>query len=794
MGLSFEGRPSSGARPGPAPFRLRRLRRFAPVFVLSALFAAPAARAGSGTLGADGNLDLTANVRFPITASGLTELRKRFTDASRLLWDATEGQLRLRQVRLTCSPVGEDLADYWIFSGPLRSSSCLDCLRRVGGHVTQSFLEDGLVYAHELGHYALSLGDEYEEDATACGGKGPCISESPPEHSDVDQCLMQEIWGRDGSEFCVRANHDPLRGDNVSCKVNPPSPDGAPCPGNCAAWNTGTLRYESSLQSVVNAGESCWQTLARKFPFLRAPAGRPQAAPPPGFVPPAFLDQCRAADAVTLLLDTSTSMELGVSATRKEICGNKRDDDGDGKTDETDDCAESRIEFVKAAARSFVELGSVLPFRVNLVTFDSSVREHVAFSDVVPALPRLRDALDRLTPGGLTAIGWGLDYSRALMAGAALSGSKSIFLISDGDNSTGPDPASILPDLRRDGIRILAIGTGDAANSRALRDLSSATRGTMLDAADPKALVTAAAEQWARHANLGLVVPARPYAVDRAPREGEPPAPPRLTVPIPIEAGTERFVALLAGGLDAMAGFGVRATLRSPSGALYDSAAPRRGLAVTEDRYFTLLSLEAPEAGTWQLEIEGKATAAPRQTGRLLVIADHPEVDLFADLDRTVLRDPFDTAELTLSPYYLTGLRDVDWEVRLRRPDGSVSPLAVTPAPESPFVYKATVSGFPYAGRYDLEITLRTKTGSTLYPGESRPGTSPPNARAVPLLERHLRLSLYRPGTDGYCPDQRDCEGDGVAGESRDADADHDGIPDAWDADSDNDERQDGGR
>jgi hypothetical protein len=351
-----------------------------------------------------------------------------------------------------------------------------------------------------------------------------------------------------------------------------------------------------------------------------------------------------------------------------------------------------------------------------------------------------------------------------------------------------------LPDLRRDGIRVLAIGTGDAANSRVLRDISSATRGTMLASADPRALVTTAAEQWARHANVGILVPPRPYAVDRAPREGEPPAPPRVGLDLPIEPGTQRFVALLAGGLDDMSGFGVRATLRSPGGKLFDSMAPAPGLGVTEDRFFTLLTVTGPEAGTWRLEIEGKATAAPRQTGRLIVLADHPEVDLFADLDRTVLRDRFDTAELTLYPYLLTGLRDVDWDIRLLRPDGSVAPLAVTPSPESPYVHRATVAGFPYAGRYDLEITLRTKPGSTIDPGETRPGTAPPNARPVPLLERHLRLSLFRPGTDWYCPEQRDCEGDGVSGESRDADGDHDGIPDAWDADSDNDEQGDGVR
>lgn len=757
-------------------------------------FLAREARAGNGNIGTDGNIDLVVDVRFPITSAGLTELRERLTTASRVLWDATEGQMRLRRVRITCTPVGEDLADYWIFGGPLRSSTCRDCLRRLGGHVSQQFLDDGMVYAHEFGHYGLSLGDEYEENATQCGGKGPCISENPPEHSDVDQCLMQEIDLRDGTEFCVRANHDPLRGNNTTCKVNPPAADGAPCKGNCTAWNTDTLRIESSGQTMANNGESCWQTLARKFPFLRGPADRPQAAPPAGFVAPDLQDLCRAADTVTLLLDRSTSMELSVAGAKKEVCGNMFDDDGDGKIDEKDDCSESRMEFVKAAARAFLDLGSLQPFRAGIVSFDSSAREHTGFLDVVARLPYLQTVVDRMTPGGLTAIGLGLEVSRTqLEAEPGPSATKAVLLITDGDNSAGPDPTTEVPKYQAAGIRIFALGTGDAANSRVLRDITSGTRGVMLDVADPSALVTTAAQQWATYSNIGVLVPQRPYAVDRAVQEGAGTAPPKLTVSFPVETGTQRFVAVLAGNLHDMSGFGVRALLRAPGGAMFDSTAPPRpDFAVTEDRFFTFVTLTGPEAGNWQLEISAKPAAAHLQSGRLIVLADNPRADLFADLDKTVLGSPTDTAELTLSPYFLTGLKDVDWDVRLRRPDGTVTPISVTPG-DTPYVYRATVSGFPFAGRYDLEIQLRTLATTTNDPGESLPGTAPPNTRPVPLLERHLRLSLFRPGTDWYCREQGDCDGDGVRDESRTADGDHDGIPDAWDVDSDNDEVPDGG-
>lgn len=708
---------------------------------------ASAAWGGSGRIGTDGNIDLTVNVRFPIPPAALTDLRLKLRDASQVLWDATEGQMRLRRVKITCTPVNEDLADFWVFPGNLRSSSCVDCLTRRGGHVNQNFTNPGEVYAHEFGHLGLGLGDEYPEDVTSCGGKGPCISENPPEHSDVNQCLMQQISLRDHTELCVRANHDPLRGDNTSCRLNPPFADGAPCAGSCQVWNLGTRRIETSNQSMINNGESCWETLVRKFPFLKAPLDRPEATAPAGFTDPEFQDLCRAADTVTLLLDTSTSMEVSVNGPGKEVCGNKFDDDKDGKVDEKDDCTQSRMEFVKAAARSLIGFNMVTSFRVNLVSFDSSVREHVAFMDAALGASRFIAAVDVLRPGGLTAIGDALSYSRSLLEVEPASASRVVFLITDGDNSTGPDPRTEIPAYQAAGIRIFPIGTGDAVNSRALREITTATRGTMLEAADPSSLVTTMAEQWATYTNVGLLLPQRTYAVSRT-GEGQG-LPPRTSVSFRVETGMRRYVAMLAGSLGDMSGFGVRALLRSPSGAVLDSTVPPPELTVTQDRFFTFLALDRPEPGVWEIEISGLPTAAPIQTGRLIVLADHPDTDLFADIDKTVMTSATDKAELTLMPYYFTGLADVDWEVRLRRPDGSVAPVAVAPG-LTPYVYHATVSGFPVPGSYDLEITLRTRPGTTNDPGESRPGTAPPNTRPVPLLERHLRIPLLRPANDSH--------------------------------------------
>lgn len=96
------------------------------------------ALAGSGSVNSDGTINLTANFRLPPSATQITTAQNNFIEASRLLWDATEGQLLINNVGIQCSRVNEDQADFWLFAQPLRFNSCLGCLTTAGGHATQS--------------------------------------------------------------------------------------------------------------------------------------------------------------------------------------------------------------------------------------------------------------------------------------------------------------------------------------------------------------------------------------------------------------------------------------------------------------------------------------------------------------------------------------------------------------------------------------------------------------------------------------------------------------------------------
>jgi hypothetical protein len=782
-----------------AKFRLLALAVVAGVFVVTTTTVS----AGSGSVNADGTIDLTMSFRFPPSTTQLTTAQNNITNASRLLWDATEGQLRIGDVTIQCSTVNEDLADFWLFAQPIRSNSCLDCLNVNGAHINQFFGDSGAVWAHEFGHMGFGLADEYTENQTNCDGRGWCIEEAPAAHDEQRQCLMQQIPGRTWSEFCTATTHEDLPGNNPMCLVNPPDANGAPCATNCEAWNIDTLRYEASGQEKLH-GHSCWEHLVDNFPFLVAPAGLPVEAEPAGFVAPTFDNQCQGTDNVVLILDRSGSMAWNVNDDNGEVCANGFDDDGDGSVDE-DGCAQARIEFVRAAARSYVALASAGASRVGIVSFASTASSDRAFLDVSVAANRtdLTDnVIDNLMPGGSTSIGRALVEAKTMFdADPAAAASKAALIITDGVNTTGPDPASPIPDYVAAGIRIFAISTGDASNSSTLSEISNNTRGARIDRGDGTALVTAMAELWADYMNTGIVIPETAYAVDRRKEQSggvtaDPMSTGLVTGPTPgvqqiefeVEEATETFTAVLAGDMNDMSGFGVRAGLRSPSGLLTDSESPGANSRVITDPYFMLVTLLGPEPGTWTLLVTSASGAAPRQTGKLILLSDNPRTELFADVTPKLMTDPAANAQLSLYPIYHTGLRDVDWNVRLEQPDGTIRTVWVESV-YRPFQYQSTVSGFPYSGLYRVNANMLTTTNTTNDPGESRPGDHPVNTLDVPLLTRTADVYVFADVGRWSCPDpDGDCDGDGIYEGVPGLDSDDDNIPDAIDRDSDNDE------
>jgi Ca-activated chloride channel family protein len=181
------------------------------------------------------------------------------------------------------------------------------------------------------------------------------------------------------------------------------------------------------------------------------------------------------------------------------------------------DMTPSRIEAAKAAARTFVRR-QPSTIRIGVVAFgDSGLITQQATTDRATVLA----AIDRLTPQGGTALGRGIQTSLSLIAGKTVQlnddngsieangqdlgyhGSAAVILLSDGENTSGPDPLEVAQVASTAGVRVYPIGLGSpqgtvmeidgfqvatALDEPLLRRIASTTDGEYFPAADQQAL------------------------------------------------------------------------------------------------------------------------------------------------------------------------------------------------------------------------------------------------------------------------------------------------------------------
>lgn len=210
--------------------------------------------------------------------------------------------------------------------------------------------------------------------------------------------------------------------------------------------------------------------------------------------PEATVPQPRREGTVILAFDTSASMEAK-------------------------DITPTRIDAAKAAARVFVQRqpGTV---RVGVVAFSSSglvTQEPTADQATVLA------AIDRLTPSGGTALASGLQTALSTIVGRPVlvdapsdplepkgpdlgyHGSAAVILLTDGENTGGPDPLDVADIASGAGVHVYPIGLGSpqgtvleidgfqvatALDEPLLQEIASRTDGKYFAAADQQALAS----------------------------------------------------------------------------------------------------------------------------------------------------------------------------------------------------------------------------------------------------------------------------------------------------------------
>jgi Ca-activated chloride channel homolog len=221
------------------------------------------------------------------------------------------------------------------------------------------------------------------------------------------------------------------------------------------------------------------------------------------------------AAALTLLVLSLGRPEMDLGTTRREGTVILAFDVSNSMR--ADDLEPNRLDAAKTAARAFVER-QPSTMRIGVVSFGDGAVVALAPTSVQPDVLA---TIDRLSVGGGTSLGQGLFTALSAIAGKPLTideralasdsgevdigyfGNAVIVLLSDGENTSGPDPRTVAKIASVAGVRIHSIGIGTeegavvdvdgfrvatALDRALLGEIAEVTDGTYFEASDAATL------------------------------------------------------------------------------------------------------------------------------------------------------------------------------------------------------------------------------------------------------------------------------------------------------------------
>jgi hypothetical protein len=500
-------------------------------------------------------------------------------------------------------------------------------------------------------------------------------------------------------------------------------------------WNSTTKGWETCNQTLFHGGLSDWETLHENYSFLNAPAGLPTAAPPASCKRPvSFVEDVTATDQILLVIDRSGSMSTPVAK-------------GSSQT---------RLDFAKAAARAFVDLQANGGTQMGLVSFEETPTLDRRLLDLKPAdATPLKAVIDKLKAGGNTGIGTAMTASQFELDSAMITGrTRTLFLLSDGQNNRGEDPIKAAQRLKDRGVRIFTVPVGSDADRTLLSNVAGLTNAVMLDAPSGDELPAIYAELSARFRGETLVLPRTRSAVAgrrEGPGGGTGSLPDHEEFPFQVEAGAQRLnVMLSARNLDVRT-WGPGFRLLGPAGEIFTEADVK---LIASDPFYRIVRISGPTPGTWRLQVS--APSVRDQFSYVLAHVENPAPDLLIDAQPRIAR-PGRPVTLSAALTYGADLEGaVSYSGIVRRPDGSTVPLAFQ---FDPLGRTVTADFAAFAGRGIYEVVVRgdAAAGARVMRGESLFSGPAGTATVVEPFTRFARTSFFLDTTE-LPPCGNDCE------------------------------------
>lgn len=457
------------------------------------LLASPrAARAGDGTVNG-ATADISVYFSYDETDANLAvdgPWHTLFKEASRLLWNATEGQLRFGKiVAYKNCPESLDRADFVVMNDTSGARANVRGIGQRNRHLwisqthksTTGAARGQLGCVHEWGHYHFGLYDEYLGEKWNGAGTARVAANVKNQYT---RCVLDAA----SSKCCIMDAGTTIPTKNERTEFCTRASDGFAGTSHTPGAAAGGFNYYN--QQDLEHGVSCWETIAA-IAGLAQPTAEPSGALPAGHVDPTW-EVITGKKRVVVCIDRSGSMDT-----------------------------ENRIGSARSGASLFtyftqlhrtVQSGDgpveIAGDDLGVTAFDDGTYVYYPLQEMVTAADQTaaRAAIAGITTGGTTSIGGGLRVSlnEILRFDQRVSG-EAILLLSDGQQNAGEAPASVIPDLVARKVKVFTIALGSDADQALLQSVAVATGGDYFFSADPFSLASIFLQLQARTSGGALV-------------------------------------------------------------------------------------------------------------------------------------------------------------------------------------------------------------------------------------------------------------------------------------------------
>lgn len=670
------------------------MKRIVAVLLLAGFAVCRAAWPGTGTY-KDGSPDLIdLRVLFMYDEQNPQDWEPLFKEASKLLYDATEGQVKLGKVEVYVNcPQVENKADVKIYDDHQEAGAHTEGMGSPGARIRLSQTHKtvttsgagnrgqlGLV--HELGHYAFGLKDEYEDKNSKKTAGAYCIDQSGNTASLMDAGTTTPTNQR--HELCWSGNH--RAGQTEQCR-------------------------KRKIGSTVYEDTDSWTWLAA---FVKEKYGATLTVPTSD---PAGSTAGHGADPQieypgcglrsVLCIDRSGSM--AASAALRLADGGRP---YEGTPLALSAAGLAPIDLAKQGAGSFIQLLEELD-RAGVTSFSDAASVDYPMNQMSAAnKASALAAISGLQASGSTNIGGGLQASLGQITGEGdkVAG-EVIVLLSDGMHNTGTDPDSVLPALKQRGVTVHTIGLGQV-DAALMSRIARETGGTYLFA-------STAAELNAHF--LSVLSATRSKGIVESEQE-DVGAGGVLTIPVFVDSFTSGAGAdfLLAWGDPAVE---LSFSLKRPDGTTVLVTDPGVTFEYDASRAFKRYNVVTPAPGAWSTLIGNPSSGVSHATFQVQSSAVDAALSGDAGTDVLAFPEPLRIRARVTTDQFVGGATVT---ALIRRPFGSPVPVVLHDSGELSHgddeaddgTYSALFRGFFGDGSYTIDLAADTQGAVTVDPGE----------------------------------------------------------------------------